>query len=108
MRIYGLNFHGNDNLINIYSKNNMIELVYFSGEWCRPCQLMKPVLKELTNENLDILIQNIDVDQNPNLAKQNDVRSIPTIIFYKDGVVRDKQIGAASKSILQDKINKLK
>jgi thioredoxin 1 len=82
----------------------------FWAEWCGPCRMLGPIIDELSKDevNNDVVIGKINVDENPELSGKYGIRSIPTIIFLKDGVVVDKLIGGIAKNVLQDKINSLK
>lgn len=85
----------------------MVKIVRYTAEWCGPCKMMNPVFDQLKQElNNEVEIESIDVDQNPQEAKMMGITSIPTIIFYKNGIAYDKQIGAAPKSIILSKIKR--
>ena len=85
--------------------NNDLLLVDFWAEWCGPCKMIGPVVEELAGEfDGKAVIGKVDVDANPNLSVEFGVRSIPTLLFFKDGEVVDKQIGAVPKSILSNKL----
>jgi thioredoxin 1 len=82
-------------------------LVDFWAEWCPPCHAIAPAVDELATE-LDgkVTIAKLDVDENPAAAARYGVRSIPTLIMFKNGVPTAMQIGAAPKSRLSDWIQK--
>ena len=84
-------------------------LVDYWATWCGPCKMIAPILEELDRE-LDgsIKIVKVDVDNNNQTAMNYSIRSIPTLIMIKDGVVQSQHIGAASKSQLEDFINQNK
>ncbi len=78
-------------------------LVDFWAEWCGPCKAIAPVLDELAGEyDGKLKIAKLDVDSNPQTARQFNVRSIPTLILFKDGDVGAQHVGAASKQQLKD------
>ena len=82
-------------------------LVDFWAEWCGPCKMIGPILEELAQEMDDkIKIVKIDVDSNNQTAMKYSIRSIPTLMIVKGGVVQGQHIGAASKSQIQEFINK--
>lgn len=75
-----------------------VAVVDFWAEWCGPCRLVGPIIEELAGEYADkATIGKLNVDHNPTVSMQFSVRSIPTILFIKNGEVVDKQVGAASK-----------
>ena len=81
-------------------------LVDFWAEWCGPCRMVGPVVEELATEyEGKAVIGKVNVDQNPEISSKYGIRSIPTIIFLKDGEVVDKQVGAVSKDVLAGKID---
>lgn len=87
---------------------NKITVIDFWAPWCGPCRMVGPIIEELSNENTDIAICKINVDENNLSPLEYGVRGIPTIIFFKDGVVVDKIIGVKSKVEFQAKIDSLK
>ena len=81
-------------------------LIDFWAEWCGPCKMISPILEELANElNGKIKIVKVNVDENNQTAVKFSIRSIPTLMMIKDGVVQSQHIGAASKSQIQEFIN---
>ena len=80
-------------------------VVDFWATWCGPCKKIGPYIEELAEQYGDqAIIGKVDVDDNDELAMRFGIRNIPTILFIKDGQVVDKQIGAAAKSVLEDKL----
>ncbi len=83
-------------------------VVDFWATWCGPCRMVGPYIEQLAEEYADsVIIGKVDVDQEQDLAVQFGVRNIPTILFIKDGQIVDKQIGAAPKSTLEQKLKAL-
>ena len=80
----------------------------FWAEWCGPCRMVAPIIDELAQEYEGrVTIGKMDVDNNDDVVGQFGIRNIPTILFFKDGKVADKQVGAVPKNSLVEKINKL-
>ena len=80
-------------------------LVDFWAEWCGPCKMIGPLVEELANEfEGKAIIGKVDVDTNPEVSAKFGIRSIPTLLVFKDGEIVDKQVGAVPKSVLSDKI----
>jgi len=83
-----------------------VSVVDFWAEWCGPCRLIGPIVDELATEyEGKAAIGKVNVDHNPEISMKYGVRSIPTILFIKDGEVVDKHVGTATKATLQEKIN---
>ncbi len=97
--------------------NNFQELVIDSGkpalldfwaEWCGPCRMIAPIVEELSGEyGEQIIIGKVDVDSNPNITAKFGIRSIPTLLYFKNGEVVDKQLGAVPRNTIEDKLKAL-
>ena len=80
-------------------------LVDFWAEWCGPCRMVAPIVQELSEDYAGrLVVGKVDVDSNPGIASKFGIRNIPTILFFKDGAVVDKHVGAAPKSTLSTKV----
>ncbi len=78
-------------------------LLDFWAEWCGPCKMIAPLLDEAATEYADKLtVMKLNVDENPNTAQKFGVRSIPTLMLFKDGAVQAQKLGAMSKSQLSE------
>jgi thioredoxin 1 len=82
-----------------------VMMVDFWAEWCGPCRAIGPVLEDLArSSNGTVTLAKVNVDENPGLAARYGIRSIPTILFVKDGKVRDQVVGAVPKAQIQAKL----
>ena len=78
-------------------------LLDFWAEWCGPCKMIAPLLDEAASEYADKLsIVKLNVDENPNTPQKFGIRSIPTLMLFKDGAVQAQKLGAMSKSQLTE------
>lgn len=96
-------------LNNANFKNEVIDkkgivLVDFWADWCGPCKMLAPILEELSGET-EAVIGKVNVDESGDLAGEYGIRSIPTMIIFKDGVKIDQIVGLRQKSELQEKLN---
>jgi len=83
-----------------------VVLVDFFGTWCGPCQTLMPILKDVKDELGDnVKIVKIDIDKNQALATQYQVRSVPTMILFKEGTPKWRQSGVLQKSEIVNVIN---
>jgi len=80
----------------------------FWAEWCGPCRMVGPIIDDLDKEYTGrVTIGKMDVDSNNDIVSKFGIRNIPTVLFFKDGKVVDKLVGAAQKSAFVDKIDSL-
>jgi thioredoxin len=82
----------------------MKQILYFSATWCGPCKNFKPIMESISNS---IPVQFVDVDQNPTLSAQYNIRSIPTLVFLKDGQEINKKPGVLSESQVKEIWNQI-
>lgn len=83
-------------------------VIDFWATWCGPCRLVAPIISDLAEEyDGKVIIGKCDVEENEDLAAEFGIRNIPTILFFKNGEVVDKLIGAQSKPKLEEKIKAL-
>jgi len=83
-------------------------VVDFWAVWCGPCRIVAPIVEELAGEYGDkAVIGKLDVDSNRDTAVKYGIQAIPTMLFYKDGEVADRIVGAADKKTIQSKLDAL-
>ena len=87
-------------------ENRQPVLVDFHALWCGPCHVMAPIIEELATEfDGQVVVGKVDVDDHPNLAAQYGIRSIPTILLFKDGQVVERAVGVVSKQELAEELH---
>lgn len=83
-------------------------LVDFWAEWCGPCKMLAPVLDEIATEQSGrVKVGKVNIDHNPNLAARYGIQSIPTLLYFANGEVRNQTIGAAGKQAITRKLDAL-
>lgn len=101
-------------MVNKIENNNADEMkrcklavVDYSASWCGPCKMMAPVFHMIAEElEGKTAFFSADVDENPSLAVENKIFSVPTVIVYKNGVEADRSVGAIGKTELRDIVEK--
>lgn len=94
----------NDSNINEIIKSGKPVVVDFWAEWCGPCKMVSPIISQLAEEyDGRMVVSKCNVEECEEIAAEYGIRNIPTILFFKNGQLADKFVGAASKAKLQEK-----
>lgn len=97
----------NENFEKVITSGKPV-LLDFWAAWCGPCRVIGPAIEELAEEyDGKAVVGKVDVDAQPDLAMKFNVRSIPTLLFFKDGEVVERKVGVASKTQLAGKLEEL-
>jgi thioredoxin 1 len=97
-----------NNFDEVVIKSDKPVLVDFWAEWCGPCRIIAPIMEEIAEQYTGkALIVKCDVDSSPNVAARYGIRNIPTVLFFKEGKIADKQVGAVPKNSFLTKLNAL-
>ena len=93
------------NITNANFKEEVLEsdkkvLVDFWAPWCGPCRMVSPIVEEIAEENAAIKVAKINIDEQPQLASQYGVMSIPTLMVFENGDIADKAVGARKKAFI--------
>lgn len=95
------------NFDELVLKSEKPVLVDFWAEWCGPCRVIGPTIEELAQEYAGkAVVGKLNVDDNMSIASKFGIRSIPTLLIFKNGEVVDKHVGVAPKNVLAEKLNK--
>lgn len=91
----------------ILEENNFV-VVKFGATWCSPCKTMEPIIESVANQLKNkAKVMSIDVEDEPDLATKYKIRNVPTILYFKNGELKDKSVGAMAESDLINRINNL-
>ena len=99
-----------ENFNNLVIESDKIVLVDFWAEWCGPCKMLTPVIDELANDysSENVSIGKVNVDENQDIARNYGKRSIPCLLFFKNGKVEKQHVGVMGKEEISSVIEELK
>lgn len=96
------------NFDEVVVKSDKPVIVDFWAEWCGPCRMIAPIIEEISKEySGKAVVTKCDVDNSPQVAAKYGIRNIPTVLFFKNGKIADKQVGAVPKNTIVNKLNAL-
>ena len=90
-----------DNFEQEVLKSDKITLVDFWAAWCGPCKMLSPIVDEVASSHPEIKVCKVNVDEEPSLAQQYNVMSIPMLLVFENGSIKQKSIGVISKSQIE-------
>ncbi len=96
----------NDNFKTEVLQSEMSVLVDFYADWCGPCKMLAPIVDEIAQENDDIKVVKVNVDENPNIALDYKVMSIPTLVVIKGGKEVSRSVGVVDKKEILEMLSK--
>ena len=97
----------NANFEELILKSDKLVIVDFFAEWCGPCKKMTPIMEEISKKNPDIVVGKVNVDESTETSNKYGVKSIPTLVFIKNGEVVGKSIGFSTEGTIMEKINSI-
>lgn len=89
-------------------KSDKLSVIKYGASWCGPCRVLVPILESVSQKFDDVNFGEIDVDSQQEIAREQGIRSVPTIIFFKNGEIVDRLVGLQQADFYESKINSLK
>lgn len=83
-------------------------LVQYYADWCGPCQMLKPVLEQISNEMKDVTFIRVNIEDYRDLAIEAGVQSIPTVVFFQNGKEKAREVGFKPKHLVENWLNSVK
>ena len=90
-----------------FIRSNDVAVIDCWAAWCGPCRMLSPVIEELAKEQKDVAFGKLNVDENRATPMKYGIMSIPTLLYFKDGQLVDKTIGARPKRSIEDRLEKI-
>ncbi|MHA1885128.1 MAG: thioredoxin [Promethearchaeota archaeon] len=96
-----------DQTFNEFVSSNEVVVLDCWAAWCGPCRVLGPVIEKLAEERNDVIFGKLNVDTNRQIPLKYGIMSIPTMLYFKDGKLIDKTIGALPKQVIEERLNKI-
>ena len=96
-----------DETLDGFVTDNQASVIDCWATWCFPCRVLSPVLEQLAREHWEVAFGKLNVDENPATAVRYSIMSIPTLLYFKDGKLVDRTIGALPKEAIENRLGKL-
>jgi len=96
-----------DSTFESFTEENPLVVVDCWAVWCAPCRFLSPVIEQLEGERKDVAFGKLDVDQNKMVAIKYGIMSIPTLLYFKNGKLVNRTVGALPKQMIEDHISKM-
>jgi thioredoxin 1 len=96
-----------DNSFEEFTTKNKYAVIDCWAAWCGPCNMLSPIVEQLAAEHPEITFGKLNVDENRHVPMKFGIMSIPTLLYFKDGKLADKTLGALPKKMLEDRLKKL-
>ncbi len=93
------------NFEEVVLKSDKLVIIDFWAVWCGPCRMIGQIIQEIGQEyEGKVVVGKVDVDSNPEITTKFGIRNIPTVLFFKNGEIVDKQVGSVAKQIIVNKL----
>jgi thioredoxin 1 len=96
-----------DQTFEQFISNNEVTVIDCWAAWCGPCRMLTPIIEELAEERDDVTFGKLNVDQNRGTPSKFGIMSIPTLLYFKNGELVDRTLGAIPKQAVEERINKI-
>jgi thioredoxin 1 len=96
-----------DSTFESFTEENPLAVVDCWATWCAPCRFLSPVIEKLAEERKDVAFGKLDVDQNKLVSIKYGIMSVPTLLYFKNGKLVNRTVGALPKQMIEDHISKM-
>lgn len=96
-----------DETFNDFVQSNQVSVIDCWAAWCAPCRLLSPVIEELSKEREGVAFGKLNVDENPRTPMRFGVMSIPTLLYFREGKLVDRTVGALPKGAIEKRLEKI-